>query len=56
MAKSDGSKKGNKVEGIKTKAANKSVSTSKNKKRGWSHLIDKRNYSSGPGDNIFVYG
>ena len=26
------------------------------KKRGWSHIIDTVNYSSGPGDNIYVFG
>jgi len=26
------------------------------KKRGWSHIIDNVNYSSGPGDNIYVFG
>ena len=27
-----------------------------NKKRGWSHIIDEVDYSSGPGDNIYVFG
>jgi hypothetical protein len=30
--------------------------TKDNKKRGWSHIIDEVRYSSGPGDNIYVFG
>jgi len=29
---------------------------SRDEKRGWRHIIDKANYSSGPGDNIYVFG
>ena len=29
---------------------------SRGKKRGWRHIINKENYSSGPGDNIYVFG
>ena len=28
----------------------------RSQRRGWSHLIDHVKYSSGPGDNIYVYG
>lgn len=28
----------------------------KTQKRPWGHIIDKDAYSSGPGDNIYVFG
>ena len=34
----------------------KKVIRKKNKKRSWNGVFDKMNYSSGPGDNIYVYG
>jgi len=37
-------------------ARRKSVRTSTHKKSGWSDVFDKLTYSSGPGDNIYVYG
>ena len=27
-----------------------------NKKKGWSDVFDKLTYSSGPGENIYVFG
>jgi hypothetical protein len=29
--------------------------TNKNKKNGWSEVFEKVTYSSGPGDNIYVF-
>ena len=52
-------KKGNGGGGAQThkdKTINKSQRTNNNKKGGWSHIIDKVDYSSGPGDNIYVFG
>ena len=54
MAKSDESKKGKEAQ--KTKTTNKDGHKDKNKGGGWSDLIDKGDYSNGPGDNIYVYG
>ena len=30
--------------------------TRNGKKKGWSDVFDKLTYSSGPGDNIYVFG
>ncbi len=42
----------------KTKVAisGKSSRASKNKKDGWNGIFDNVTYSSGPGDNIYVFG
>lgn len=45
-----GSKKG------KTNTSKKNASSIKGNKRGWSDVFDNVTYSSGPGDNIYVFG
>lgn len=34
----------------------KDAEPGKSKKRSWSGIFDNMNYSSGPGDNVYVYG
>jgi hypothetical protein len=45
--KDEMAKKGEKVEG---------KISDRMQKRPWDHIIDKDAYSSGPGDNIYVFG
>ena len=56
MAKGRENQRGNTSQNYKDKSLKKDGHTKNERKRGWSHIIDKIDYSSGPGDNIYVFG
>jgi hypothetical protein len=52
-------RKGRKLRGHnnKEKSSDKNKrSQNSNSRKGWSDVFDKLTYSSGPGDNIYVFG
>ncbi len=40
----------------RTETSSKNNHASKSKKRGWNGIFESVTYSSGPGDNIYVFG
>jgi len=56
MKKGNGRKTETSGKKANTQTASENVRSVSNKKRAWSHIIDKANYSKGPSDNIYVFG
>ena len=56
MAKESKITNSKEVQKHQRRGASDNSRTTRGKKRGWRHIIDKGNYSSGPGDNIYVFG
>ncbi|MBC8481510.1 MAG: hypothetical protein H8D47_02450 [Planctomycetes bacterium] len=56
MVKRDGVKNSEGTKKAKTETPSKKNPECKSKKRGWSGVFDNATYSSGPGDNIYVFG
>jgi len=56
MAKRGGVKNNRESQKAKTNINKKNGSSVKDKKRGWSGVFENVTYSSGPGDNIYVFG
>lgn len=56
MAKNDGVKDNKKAEKAKTATHTKNKRTSIEKKCDWKGVFENVTYSSGPGDNIYVFG
>ena len=56
MAKRGGVKNNRGSQKAKTNINKKNGSSVKDKKRGWSGVFENVTYSSGPGDNIYVFG
>jgi hypothetical protein len=56
MAKKDSIKNRRGKQKSKLAISRNSSSASKNKKDKWNGIFDNVTYSSGPGDNIYVFG
>ena len=56
MAERNGVKNSKGTQKAKTKTPSKKNHASKSKKRGWNGVFESVTYSSGPGDNIYVFG
>lgn len=49
-------KESKKLEGLVKLKQAKDGQLKSERKRGWSDVFDEIDYSSGPGDNVYVYG
>ena len=56
MAKKNGAKNRKGAQRAKNGASKKNDDGTKEKKRGWNGIFESVTYSSGPGDNIYVFG
>ncbi len=56
MVKKNGTKNRKGVQRAKNGASKKNDEGTKEKKRGWNGVFESVTYSSGPGDNIYVFG
>jgi len=56
MAERKGTKNSKGAQRAKNGASKKNDEGTKKKKRGWNGVFESVTYSSGPGDNIYVFG
>ncbi|MCK4827696.1 hypothetical protein KA005_68850 [bacterium] len=56
MAKENGTKNSKGAQRAKNRASKKNDEGTKEKKRGWNGVFESVIYSSGPEDNIYVFG
>ena len=56
MVRRNAAKNSKGAQKAKTETSSKNNHTSKSKKRDWNGIFESVTYSSGPGDNIYVFG